>query len=169
MRLHSKLCLFLVVGLLLQSSVDASRKSTKHQRASSHPALRFSPSASTGILADSESDGVDAAAEYTGSVYAMYTGILVLFGIMWTIYFFLYCWQYESFGNYSFFVSSYIILVVLISLGLSKYFTGSILTALLWSVIFISISSAGFMAMGSITSPDRFEGDKSNMGRTKLE
>jgi hypothetical protein len=131
-------------------------------------------------LADSESDSADAATdkEYTGSVYAMYTGILVLFGIMWTIYFFLYCWQYESFGNYSFFVSSYVvssqhdtdvrfkiyffltyhftqILVVLISLGLSKYFTGSILTALLWSVIFISISSAGFMAMGSITSPDR--------------
>ena len=42
-------------------------------------------------------------------MYAMYTGILVLFGIMWTIYFFLYSWQYDSMGNYSFFVSSYIV------------------------------------------------------------
>ena len=47
------------------------------------------------------------------------------------------------------------VLVVFISLGLSRYFTGSILTALLWSVIFIMISSSGFLAMDSITSPDR--------------
>ena len=46
--------------------------------------------------------------------------------------------------------------MILIALGLSKYFTGSILTALLWTVIFISISSAGFLAMSTITSPDRY-------------
>ncbi len=60
-------------------------------------------------LADGEATESSDKDVYTGSVYAMYMGILILFGIMWTIYFFLYCWQYDSFGNYSFFVSSYIV------------------------------------------------------------
>ncbi len=102
MRLQRKLCLFLVVVLLLQSSVDASRKSTKKQRVSSQSSLRFSPS------------------EYIGSVY---------------------------------FTCHTEILVVLISLGLFKYFTGSILTAVFLSVIFMSISSAGFYGYGQVESP----------------
>ena len=46
---------------------------------------------------------------YTGSVYSMYMGLLVIFGIMWTIYFFLYAWQYESIGNPSFYLYSYVV------------------------------------------------------------
>lgn len=162
------MCGWVAVTLVLLygfGSVSASLTLAKDGVVSPHSLRRVLPSSNK--LAESAPETDEE--EYTGSVYAMYTGILVLFGIMWTIYFFLYAWQYDSMGNYSFFLSSYIVLVVLIALGLSKYFTGSILTALLWTVIFISISSAGFLAMSTITSPDRFEGDKSNMGRTKLE
>uniref|UniRef100_A0A7S0F456 V-type proton ATPase subunit S1/VOA1 transmembrane domain-containing protein n=1 Tax=Hanusia phi TaxID=3032 RepID=A0A7S0F456_9CRYP len=100
---------------------------------------------------------------------AMYYGILITFGIMWTVYFFLYYFEYDYAGNYAFWAMSYITLVLLIALGLGKYFTASILTGLLATAILLLIALGGFAAMSSITSPDRFEGDKTNMGRTRLE
>ncbi|EKX46583.1 hypothetical protein GUITHDRAFT_152270 [Guillardia theta CCMP2712] len=100
---------------------------------------------------------------------AMYYGILITFGIMWTVYFFLYYFEYDYGGNYAFWAMSYITLVLLIALGLGKYFTASILTGLLATSILLLIALAGFAVMSTITSPDRFEGDKSNMGRTRLE
>mmetsp|Transcript_105416 Transcript_105416/g.169669 ORF Transcript_105416/g.169669 Transcript_105416/m.169669 type:complete len:170 (+) Transcript_105416:53-562(+) len=108
--------------------------------------------------------------EETGGFSAMYYGILVSFAIFWTVYFFLYFFEYGTAGDYYFWASSYGTLVFLIALGLSKYFTASILTAVLaMTLIFIPIASAGFLAMQSISSPDRFQGDKNNMGRTRLE
>jgi len=99
----------------------------------------------------------------------MYFGILTGFVILWTIYLFLYFFEYGGAGDYTFFLSSYITLFVLISLGLSAYFTPSILTGLLVSSLFIIIAASGFGVMATISSPDRFEGDKHNMGRTRLE
>ena len=112
---------------------------------------------------------VEAVEEKAGFV-AMYYGILVLFVILWTIYLFLYFFEYGSAGDSTFWLTSYGGLVVLIALGLSKYFTASILAALLaMGIIFIPITAFGFAAMESVSSPDRFEGDKNNWGRTRLD
>ena len=46
-------------------------------------------------------------------------------------------------------------LFVLISLGLSKYFTASILTGLLVTSLIILIAGSGFGAMSSISPPNR--------------
>jgi hypothetical protein len=76
----------------------------------------------------------------------MYTGILVLFGIMWTIYFFLYAWQYDSMGNYSFFLSSYIVRKHLISViffefALNTCPVRSLWFSLLWDCPNISLGA----------------------------
>lgn len=108
--------------------------------------------------------------EEAGGFNAMYYGILVTFVILWTIYLFLYFFEYGSAGDSAFWLSSYGTLVTLIALGLSKYFTAAILAAVLSMVlIFIPITVMGFAAMESVSSPDRFEGDKNNWGRTRLE
>jgi len=121
-----------------------------------------SPKTGTNVLA--------AAVGENGGFSAMYYGILVSFAIFWTVYFFLYFFEYGTAGDYYFWASSYGTLVFLIALGLSKYFTASILTAVLtMTLIFMPIASAGFLAMESISAPDRFQGDKNNMGRTRLE
>jgi hypothetical protein len=110
------------------------------------------------------------AVEEKAGFVAMYYGILVLFVILWTIYLFLYFFEYGSAGDSTFWLTSYGGLVVLIALGLSKYFTASILAALLaMGIIFIPITAFGFAAMESVSSPDRFEGDKINLGRTRLD
>eukprot|EP00285_Hemiselmis_virescens_P018766 CAMPEP_0173379486 /NCGR_PEP_ID=MMETSP1356-20130122/2413_1 /TAXON_ID=77927 ORGANISM="Hemiselmis virescens, Strain PCC157" /NCGR_SAMPLE_ID=MMETSP1356 /ASSEMBLY_ACC=CAM_ASM_000847 /LENGTH=172 /DNA_ID=CAMNT_0014332831 /DNA_START=11 /DNA_END=529 /DNA_ORIENTATION=- len=99
----------------------------------------------------------------------MYFGILTSFVIAWTIYFFLIFFETGTTGDYYFYSYSYLTLFVLISLGLSKYFTSSILTGILVTFLFALIAGSAFAAMSTITSPTRFEGDKSNMGRTRLE
>jgi len=108
--------------------------------------------------------------EEAGGFNGMYFGILVSFVIFWTVYFFLYFFEYGSAGDYYFWAASYGTLVFIIALGLSKYFTASILAAVLsMNLIFVPIAAAGFLAMESISTPDRFQGDKNNMGRTRLE
>jgi len=108
--------------------------------------------------------------EEAGGFNGMYFGILVSFAIFWAVYLFLYFFEYGTGGDYYFWASSYGTLVTLIALGLSKYFTASILAAVLsMNLIFVPIAAAGFLAMESISTPDRFQGDKNNMGRTRLE
>ena len=124
MRLTGSLVLAILVLTNLHNTL-ASSAAGDFLSSPIHPVVRFEPSTKARcglrlnfiLICPSDfpvSQLTDNAAppaqdDYDGSVYAMYTGILVLFGIMWTIYFFLYAWQYDSIGNYSFFVSSYIV------------------------------------------------------------
>mmetsp|Transcript_35631 Transcript_35631/g.71410 ORF Transcript_35631/g.71410 Transcript_35631/m.71410 type:complete len:101 (-) Transcript_35631:109-411(-) len=99
----------------------------------------------------------------------MQYGILIIFVLMWMVYYFIYFFEFNSAGNNYLFSSSYVVLVILIASGLGRYFTGSILTAVLAMSLLGSIAFSGFAVMMTISTPDRFEGDKSNMGRTRLE
>jgi hypothetical protein len=155
MALSRKLLLGSAVVLVLIAMVAA----TEHTKAPKAPPAR----PTTTVLQE-------VVQEQSGGFSAMYYGILITFGILWTIYFFLYFFEYGTAGDYYFWSTSYMTLVFLIALGLSKYFTGAILAATLaMTIVFIPITAAGFGAMMSITSPDRFQGDKHNMGRTRLE
>eukprot|EP00286_Rhodomonas_abbreviata_P028076 CAMPEP_0181310432 /NCGR_PEP_ID=MMETSP1101-20121128/12582_1 /TAXON_ID=46948 /ORGANISM="Rhodomonas abbreviata, Strain Caron Lab Isolate" /LENGTH=158 /DNA_ID=CAMNT_0023417059 /DNA_START=35 /DNA_END=511 /DNA_ORIENTATION=+ len=117
------------------------------------------------MLADVDTMGAEVVAPFS----AMQYGILIMFVLMWLVYYIVYFFEYDSAGNSYLFSNSFIVLIILVASGLSRYFTGSILTAILSSSLLFLIAFSGFSVMMTITTPDRFEGDKSNMGRTRLE
>mmetsp|Transcript_8554 Transcript_8554/g.21267 ORF Transcript_8554/g.21267 Transcript_8554/m.21267 type:complete len:182 (-) Transcript_8554:64-609(-) len=165
------LCMALMAG----GASAASRSATATKGAKGTGLRSDAPVIRRSLLADDEAAPAaeDAAEDAVPAVkkgfVAIYYGLLVSFAIFFTALLFLYFFQYGYAGDYYFFAYSYMVLVFIIASGLSDYFTSSILTALIAMGLLMTILFGGFGAMMTISTPDRFEGDKSNMGRTRLE
>jgi len=158
---------------LMASGASAASRSATSIKGAKGTGLRAEDAAAAPQLAEEDADAADADAAdepvMKKGFVAIYYGLLVSFAIFFTAILFIYFFQYGVAGDYYFFAYSYMVLVFIIASGLSDYFTSSILTGLISIGLLMTILAGGFGAMSTISTPDRFEGDKSNMGRTRLE
>lgn len=76
---------------------------------------------------------------------------------------FLYSWVYDG-VNTKFPFWLFVILIIFITIGFSRYYSPDILQAVLYSFVLLTVAYRGFYAMFCLQTPTRFDGDRSSLG-----